>query len=85
MMATVYLPEELLRKLKAIARQENRPVPEVLSDMVEEYQTKTAQTSGNTDPLEKIIGIFDDDITDLSMTVRETLQEYFRKKYGSTD
>jgi hypothetical protein len=37
------------------------------------------------DPLEAIVGILDVDITDMSTTVRETLDEYYWKKYGGSD
>jgi hypothetical protein len=30
-----------------------------------------------------ILGIYDDDVTDMSTTVRETLKEYYQKKYGN--
>lgn len=36
-------------------------------------------------PLDKILGIFDDDITDMSTSVRDTMDKLHRKKYGSTD
>jgi hypothetical protein len=37
------------------------------------------------DPLEAFIGLADSDATDASETVRETLDDYYRKRYGSTD
>lgn len=34
--------------------------------------------------LNAFIGMFDDDVTDLSTTVRETMAAYYRKKYGDS-
>jgi hypothetical protein len=40
---------------------------------------------GKIDPLEQILGIFDDDITDMSTSVRDTMNELHRKMYESSD
>ncbi len=37
------------------------------------------------DAIESFIGMFDDDITDLSTTVNETLEEYYRNRYADSD
>lgn len=37
------------------------------------------------DPLEAIMGIFDDDITDMSTTVRKTMHKYYQEKYDRPD
>ena len=37
------------------------------------------------DPLEKILGVFDDDITDLSTTVRDTMDHVHRKSSKRAD
>mgnify|MGYP000111891549 CR=1 FL=1 len=37
------------------------------------------------DPMEDIIGTLDTELTDLSTTVRESVAEYYRKKYGDSD
>ncbi|MCQ3931110.1 MAG: hypothetical protein DPW16_11695 [Chloroflexi bacterium] len=37
------------------------------------------------DPFDDIMGIFDDDISDLSSTVNESVAEYFRQKHDRTD
>lgn len=38
------------------------------------------------DPLESLTGLFDDsDVSDASVTVRETMAEHYRKKYGRPD
>jgi hypothetical protein len=75
-MENLLLPEQLVQKLQDIARRENRPVEAVVASMVENYEPQ----NDDTDPIDAIVGVFDDDITDLSTTVRETIQEYFRRK-----
>jgi hypothetical protein len=37
------------------------------------------------DPLDDFIGMFDDEVGNLSETVRETMKEYYQKKYGASD
>jgi hypothetical protein len=83
MATNVALPDELARGLEEIARRENRPLAEVIASMVEQYAVPPAEEMD--DFVDPIIGIFDDDVTDLSTTVRETMDDYWRKKYGSTN
>jgi hypothetical protein len=83
MATNVTLPDELARRLEEIARRENRPLAEVIASMVEQYAVPPAEEMD--DFVDPIIGIFDDDVTDLSTTVRETMDDYWRKKYGGTD
>jgi hypothetical protein len=40
--------------------------------------------SPDYDPLDDFIGMIDADITDASTTVRETMEEYYRKKSGGS-
>ena len=40
--------------------------------------------SPDYDPIEDFIGMIDADVTDMSTTVRETMDEYYQKKYGSS-
>lgn len=37
------------------------------------------------DPIEDFIGMFDDEITDGSITIRETMEAFYRAKYGNPD
>ena len=86
-MANLLLSEQLIHKLEDIARRENRPVEEVVSSMVEKYepQTPSRKQEASDAALDAIVGVFDDEITDLSTTVRETLHKYYQDKYGRTD
>lgn len=83
-MANLLLPEQLIHKLEDIARQENRPVEEVISSMVEKYTPETPAEERGPD-WSMILGIGDEGITDMSTTVRETLQKYYQEKYGRPD
>lgn len=78
---TFTLPDDLANQIEQIAQQENRSPIEVLREWVERHQEPIAPKPDN-DPLEKIAGIFDDDITDLSVTVRETMQKFYEKRHA---
>ena len=82
------IDDQLASRLKAIAEREQRPIEEVLESMVERHETFIA-TEHTADEralaLEEFIGAIDDDVTDASMTVRETMAEYYRQKYDGTD
>ncbi|HMN14035.1 MAG TPA: hypothetical protein PKD55_17095 [Bellilinea sp.] len=77
-MTQLVIEHELADRLQAIARRENRPVEEVLASLLEMY---TAQS----DALDAMDGAFDDPVTDMSTSIRETLNAYYRDKYGRSD
>lgn len=79
-MTVLTIPDELAKRLEAIAEREQRAVADVLADLVSRYMSNQE----SEDALMAMDGMFDDDVTDLSSTVRETLDEYYRKKYGSS-
>lgn len=66
---TFALPDDLAHQIEQIAERENRSPVDVLREWVERHQAP-ATTEPDDDPLEKIAGIFNDDIEDLSVTVR---------------
>jgi len=77
MMATnVTPPDELARRLEDIAQQEHRSVAEVLAALLKKYPAPVMENTGKVD--DPIVGIFDDDVTDMSTTVRETMDAYWR-------
>lgn len=87
-MVNLMIDEELAARLETIATREDRPVQQVLHTLVEQYETTivpeyTAEERAAA--LERFIGSIPDDITDLSMTVRETMAEIYRRKYDGTD
>ena len=84
-MATITLPEELAQRIEEIAQQEHRSVVETVASMVEKYKPRLLSQEASDAALDAIVGVFDDDITDLSTTVRETLHKYYQEKYGRPD
>jgi hypothetical protein len=64
-----------------IAPQENRDIADLVQTMIEQYRPTTSKKVDWS----LIVGISDADITDMSTSVRETLAEYYKKKYGDTD
>ncbi len=84
-MINIALPDELAKRLEEIAQREKLPVADLIASWIEQEETDTAIEDADDDPITSIIGIYDDDITDLSTTVRETLQKYYQEKYGNSD
>ena len=84
-MMNIALPDELAKRLEEIAQRENRPVENVVASMIEQYASLTTSQKSSDTAFEALFGIYDDDITDISSTVRETLQKYYQEKYGSSD
>jgi len=79
-MADLIIRDDVAEDLRRIAEQENRSIEDVLRSMINSYKP----TSSRRDAIEDFIGVFDDDVTDLSSTVRETMEDYYRKKYGDS-
>lgn len=69
------IPDPLTKRLEAIAQREGRTPEAVLQALLDEYE----QRQVDTDPIEDFIGAFDDDVTDLSVTVNETLRRKFEE------
>jgi len=82
-MVNITLPDHVAQQLEEIARHENRPVAEVIEKMLQQYSP--AQSDERAPDWDSIVGIYDDDVTDMSTSVRETLQAYFQKKYANPD
>jgi metal-responsive CopG/Arc/MetJ family transcriptional regulator len=74
----IVLPEELAERLEDIARRENRPVAEVVAAMIERYEAD--EEAPEPHPLDAVYGVFDDDVTDMSTAVRETIRKYTQEK-----
>lgn len=77
-MVTIQIHDELLAKrLQELAARENRPLDAVLQTLLDQYLSRGAA-------LEEMNGMFNDDISDLSTSVRETLDSYYRKRNESS-
>jgi len=68
--------ENLTQRLQTIARHEGRSPEAILQELLDAYEQR-ASGEAPKDPLDNFIGAFDDDVTDLSTTVRETLRQKF--------
>jgi hypothetical protein len=51
-MSVIEFPDRLIDRLKSIARAENRPVVDVLDDMLRQYQPQTSTEGYSTWPLQ---------------------------------
>lgn len=60
----------LVRLLLQRAEHENKSVEAVIKDLLEQHFNRV-------EIREALAGIFDDDVTDLSTTVRETMADYY--------
>ncbi len=70
--------EQLVQRLQTLAARENRPIEELLQTLLDQYTSRI-------DAMEAMNGMFDDDISDLSTSVRETMNTYYRKRDDSSD
>lgn len=77
-MTNLHLPDQLARRLQQIAKQENRPVEDLLEDLLERY---TTQFNAFTE----MDGMFDDEVTDLSTSIRQTMSEFYQNKHDRLD
>jgi hypothetical protein len=84
-MTTLIIEDELAAQLTEIAADENRPVTDVLRSLLELYSALPKDTGLSmpsmtaNEALEAMDGMFDDDVTDLSTTVRETMSAYLKR------
>jgi hypothetical protein len=90
-MTNLTISDDIVTRLQRIASEENRPVEAVLRSLLELYTAlpKVDETPFTTLSSEAALaamdGMLDEDVTDLSATVRETMDAYYRKKYGNPD
>jgi hypothetical protein len=72
----------LAEQLRSIAQREHRQVEEVLADLLKQYESQALSdtTQSKADALTAMAGMFDDDVTDLSTAVNETMDAYYHKK-----
>jgi hypothetical protein len=81
-MVMINIPENLAKVIEKAAQRENRSLDELaLSVLEEHFSVETADTSGDVNALDAILGMFDDDVTDMSSNVKEHLREYYRNKH----
>jgi hypothetical protein len=83
-MAIIHISKELAQVLEKIAQRENHSLDEVAEMILQEHFSKDIEESETPskqeNPLDAIMGLLDDDVTDMSTTVKETLHEYYKNK-----
>jgi hypothetical protein len=84
-MVNIAIPDKLAEQLEIVAQRENRPVAKVIETMLAQYEPPTSSVERELHPLDAFIGIYDDDITDMSTSVRQTIKEHFQRKNERTD
>lgn len=72
------LPDTLAERLKIMAEREGRDAHALLQTLLDDYEKQHLSQTTDDDPLAAFIGAFDDDVTDLSVTVRDTLKQRFK-------
>jgi len=74
-MPKLVIEEHLAKRLQDLARLENRPVEEIVASLLDLYASQA-------DSLAAMDGMFDDNVGDLSATVRETMTTFYKREYG---
>lgn len=74
------LPDALVQRLEAAAAREGRSVASLVQSLLDAYERPAPEK----DPIEDFIGVFNDDVADMSSTVRETLRKKFQQDDDST-
>jgi hypothetical protein len=74
-MGNIQISDDILEKLRLRANKQGVSIDELAEDLL---------IASLKNPLEAIVGMFDDDIEDASTTVRETMAEYYERKSRSS-
>jgi hypothetical protein len=77
-MGELMINDAVAERLYQIAQQENRSIENLLEALLDLYARQT-------DTLTAMDGMFDDDVSDLSTSVRETMNDYYQKRYGDSN
>jgi hypothetical protein len=89
-MVMINIPENLAKVIEKAAQRENRSLDELAVSVLEEHfpveaADETPDASEGVSALDALMGLFDDDVTDMSSNVKEHLREYYRNKNDSSD
>jgi hypothetical protein len=84
-MKTITLPDELAAQLSELTAEEMQLIEAEVRLLLAQRRSEMPTQEEKDAALDALVGIFDDDITDMSTTVRETLNSYFRDQHGRTD
>ncbi len=83
-MAIIHISEKLAQAIEEVAKRENRPLDDVAGEVLEDHFLPEESVAGMS-ALDALMGMFDDDITDMSSNVKDHLREYYRNKYDRSD
>ena len=87
-MVTLTISEGLAAKLDAYAKQTGQSVEDMLETLFSAYSRLPPDQRNMEEQsaaMAAISGMFDDEVSDLSATVRESIQHALRKKHGRAD
>jgi hypothetical protein len=83
-MVPLMVDERFDEAVRLLAAEQNTPVESLLWQMLQHYVPQHDPVKAR-EALVRLNGVIDDDVTDGSMTVRETMEAYYREKYGNPD
>lgn len=81
-MQPLLIDEALAEQIKATARAQNVSVDDFLRQLLQAYIASGLASAQSEEAFAAMDGMFDDEVTDLSVTVRETMEAYYREKFG---
>lgn len=84
-MTDLTIPDFLAEQIQTIAEREHRSIPDVLASMVAQYAPEEQADDAQVEALHVMLGMFDDDVTDLSSTIRETMNTFWAEKNADSD
>lgn len=84
-MKTITLSDELADQLKELTTEEMQLIESEVKFILAQRRSSKPTQEEKDAALDALVGIFDDDVTDMSTTVRETLHRYFRDQHERTD
>ena len=74
-MVNISLPDDVAQALSDLAETQHKPIADVVADMLNRYKSEEVEQEMTDSAFESVIGIFDDDITDLSSTTLSILMQ----------
>jgi len=86
-MTPIHVADDIAQALHNLSERQHRSLDDVLRQMIQRFDDVAYSTpSPDSDQaLMEMAGMFKDDISDMSMTVRETMMAYFGSKHADPD
>jgi hypothetical protein len=83
-MTELMVGEELARRWQQQATAEKRSVEALLRSMLDIHTTLPMLPEQERAAFAAMEGMFDDEVNDLSTSVRQTMSDFYKKKYGNS-